>query len=78
MSSYLVYVCQAVKNPAGLERYWQKARYPENVDVLAGYAPFEVLDADQDEHVEESCWLNSLRSSERSIGSTVMHMSGGQ
>ena len=52
MSSYLVYVCQAVKNRAGLERYWQVARYPENIDVLAGYAPFEVLDADQDERVE--------------------------
>jgi hypothetical protein len=52
MSSYLVYVCQAVMNRAGLERYWQVARYPENVDVLAGYAPFEVLDADQDERVE--------------------------
>jgi uncharacterized protein (DUF1330 family) len=52
MSSYLVYVCQAVKNRAGLECYWQVARYPENVDVLAGYAPFEVLDADQDERVE--------------------------
>jgi uncharacterized protein (DUF1330 family) len=52
MSSYLVYICQAVKNRAGLERYWQVARYPENIDVLAGYAPFEVLDADQDERVE--------------------------
>ena len=52
MSSYLVYICQAVKNRAGLERYWQVARYPENIDVLAGYAPFEVLDADQDECVE--------------------------
>jgi uncharacterized protein (DUF1330 family) len=50
--SYLVYICQAVKNRAGLERYWQVVRYPENVDVLAGYAPFEVLDADQDERVE--------------------------
>ena len=54
MSSYLVYICQAVKNRAGLERYWQVAPavYPENVDVLVGYAPFEVLDADQDERVE--------------------------
>jgi uncharacterized protein (DUF1330 family) len=52
VSSYLVYLCQAVKNRAGLERYWQVARYPENIDVLAGYAPFEVLDADQDERVE--------------------------
>ena len=52
MSSYLVYICQAVKNRAGLERYWQVARYPENIDVLAGYGPFEVLDADQDERVE--------------------------
>jgi uncharacterized protein (DUF1330 family) len=43
-----------VKNRAGLERYWQVAPavYPENVDVLVGYAPFEVLDADQDERVE--------------------------
>ena len=52
MSSYLVYICQAVKNRAGLERYWHVAQYPENIDVLAGYAPFEVLDADQDERVE--------------------------
>jgi heme-degrading monooxygenase HmoA len=52
VSNYLVYICQAVKNRAGLERYWQVARYPENIDVLAGYAPFEVLDADQDERVE--------------------------
>jgi uncharacterized protein (DUF1330 family) len=51
-SSYLVYICQAVKNRAGLERYWQAARYPENIDVLAAYAPFEVLDADQEERVE--------------------------
>ena len=54
MSSYLVYICQSVKNRAGLERYWQfaPAVYPQNVDVLVGYAPFEVLDADQDERVE--------------------------
>ena len=54
MSSHLVYVCQAVKNRAGLERYWQfaGAAYPKNVNVLAGYGPCEVLDADQDEHVE--------------------------
>src|ERR1700752_5043124 len=54
MSSYLVYICQAVKNRAGLERYWQvaPALYPRNVDVLAGYGPCEVLDADQDERVE--------------------------
>jgi uncharacterized protein (DUF1330 family) len=54
MSSYLVYVCQAVKNRAGLERYWQvaPAAFPENIDVLAAYTPFEVLDADQDERVE--------------------------
>jgi uncharacterized protein (DUF1330 family) len=53
-SSYLVYICQAVKNRAGLERYWQVAPavYPENIDVLVGYGPFEVLDADQDERVE--------------------------
>jgi hypothetical protein len=41
-----------VKNRTGLERYWQVARYPENIDVLAGYGPFEVLDADQEERVE--------------------------
>src|SRR6202048_3878744 len=52
MSSYLVYICQAVKNRAGLERYWQVARYPENIDVLVAYGPSEVLDADQDERVE--------------------------
>ena len=54
MSNYLVYICQAVRDRAGLERYWQQAPavYPENVDVLVGYAPFEVLDADQDERVE--------------------------
>src|SRR6201987_4573671 len=54
MSSYLVYICQAVKDRAGLERYWQVAPavYPENIDVLVGYGPFEVLDADQDERVE--------------------------
>jgi uncharacterized protein (DUF1330 family) len=52
MSCYLVYICQAVKNRAGLERYWQVAQYPKNIAVLAGYAPFEVLDADQDERVE--------------------------
>jgi len=52
MSSYLVYVCQAVKNRAGLERYWQVARCPENIDVLVAYGPSEVLDADQDERVE--------------------------
>src|SRR5246500_5190308 len=52
MSGYLVYICQAVKNRAGLERYWQVARYPENIDVLAAYAPCEVLDADRDESVE--------------------------
>jgi hypothetical protein len=39
MASYLVYICQAVKNRAGLERYWQVAPavYPENIDVLVGY-----------------------------------------
>ena len=52
MSSYLVYICQAVNNRAGLERYWQVARYPESIDVLAAYGPSEVLDADQDERVE--------------------------
>ena len=41
-------------NRAGLERYWQvaPATYPENIGVLAAYAPFDVLDADQDERVE--------------------------
>jgi uncharacterized protein (DUF1330 family) len=54
MSSYLVYICQAVKDRAGLERYWQVAPavYPENIDALVAYGPFEVLDADQDERVE--------------------------
>jgi uncharacterized protein (DUF1330 family) len=54
MSTYLVYICQAVKNRAGLERYWQVAPpvYPRNVHVLAAYGPCEVLDADQDERVE--------------------------
>ena len=54
MSSYLVYICQAVKDRAGLERYWQvaPALYPKNIDVLVAYAPFEVLDADRDERVE--------------------------
>jgi uncharacterized protein (DUF1330 family) len=51
-SSYLVYICQTVKNRAGLERYWQVARFPEGIDVLAAYAPCEVLEADQDERVE--------------------------
>jgi hypothetical protein len=54
MSNYLVYICQAVKNRAGLERYWQvaPATYPKNIDALAAYAQCEVLDADQDERVE--------------------------
>ena len=55
MSSYLVYICQAVRDRAGLERYWRDAPavYPKNnVDVLAGYGPCEVLDADQEERVE--------------------------
>ena len=54
MSSYLVYICQAVKDRAGLERYWQEAPavYPQNIDVLVAYGPSEVLDADLDEHVE--------------------------
>jgi len=55
MSSYLVYICQAVRDRAGLERYWRDApaAYPKNnVDVLAAYGPFEVLDADQEERVE--------------------------
>ena len=54
MSNYPVYICQAVRNRAGLARYWQvaPAAYPENgVDVLAAYAPCEVLHADQDERV---------------------------
>jgi uncharacterized protein (DUF1330 family) len=54
MSSYLVYICHAVNNRAGLERYWQEApaAYPQNIDVLVAYGPSEVLDADQDERVE--------------------------
>src|ERR1700751_5722694 len=54
MPSYLVYFCQAVKNRAGLERYWQEAPavYPQNIDVLVAYGPSEVLDADLDERVE--------------------------
>jgi uncharacterized protein (DUF1330 family) len=54
MSTYLVYICQTVKNRAGLERYWRvaPATYPKDIDVLAGYGPCEVLDADQDERVE--------------------------
>jgi|GEM_PF-70417 len=55
MSSYLVYICQAVRDRAGLERYWRDApaAYPKkDVDVLAAYGPCEVLDADQEEHVE--------------------------
>jgi len=54
MSSYLVYICQAVNDRAGLERYWQEAPavYPKNIDVLVAYGPSEVLDADQDERVE--------------------------
>src|SRR5258708_23771818 len=55
MSSYLVYICQAVRDRAGLERYWRNApaAYPRNnVDVLAAYGPCEVLDADQEERVE--------------------------
>jgi uncharacterized protein (DUF1330 family) len=54
MSNYLVYICQAVRDRAGLERYWQEAPagYPENIDVLVAYGPSEVLDADRDERVE--------------------------
>ena len=54
MSSYLVYICQAVKDRAGQERYWEVAPavYPKNIDVLVAYGPSEVLDADQDERVE--------------------------
>src|SRR6201993_3627705 len=54
MPSYLVYVCQAVKNRAGLERYWQEAPavYPKNIGVLVAYGASEVLDADQNERVE--------------------------
>ena len=39
MSSYLVYICQAVNDRAGLERYWQEAPavYPKNIDVLVAY-----------------------------------------
>jgi uncharacterized protein (DUF1330 family) len=54
MSSYLVYICQAVKNRAGLERYWREAPavYPQNIDVLVAYGPSEVLDADLGQRVE--------------------------
>jgi uncharacterized protein (DUF1330 family) len=55
MTTYLVYICQAVRDRAGLERYWRDApaAYPKNnVDVLAAYGPIEVLDADQEERVE--------------------------
>src|SRR6476661_1106395 len=55
MTTYLVYICQAVRDRAGLERYWRyaPAAYPKNnVDVLAAYGPIEVLDADQEERVE--------------------------
>jgi uncharacterized protein (DUF1330 family) len=55
MTNYLVYICQAVRDRTGLERYWRDApaAYPKsNVDVLAGYGPCEVLDADQEERVE--------------------------
>jgi uncharacterized protein (DUF1330 family) len=54
MSSYLVYICQGVRDRAGLERYWETApaTYPTNVKVFAGYGPCEVLDADGDERVE--------------------------
>jgi uncharacterized protein (DUF1330 family) len=55
MPSYLVYICQTVRDRAGLERYWRDApaAYPKNnVDVLAGYGPCQVLDADQEERVE--------------------------
>ena len=54
-SSYLVYICQAVRDRAGLERYWRDAppTYPTNVKVFAAYGPCEVLDADrEDERVE--------------------------
>lgn len=54
VSTYLLYVCQAVNDRAGLERYWRNAppTYPKNIDVLAGYGRIEVLDADRDESVE--------------------------
>jgi uncharacterized protein (DUF1330 family) len=55
MTNYLVYICQAVRDRTGLERYWRDApaAYPKSdVDVLAGYGPCEVLDADQEERVE--------------------------
>jgi uncharacterized protein (DUF1330 family) len=43
-----------VRDRAGLERYWQVAppTFPQTIDVLAAYAPFEVLDADRHEGVE--------------------------
>ena len=41
-----------MKDRAGQQRYWQVVRYPENIDLFAGYATYEVLDAGQDERVE--------------------------
>ena len=78
MSNYLVYICQAVRDRAGLERYWRDAPavYPKNsVDVLAGYGPFEVLDADQEERVEGVVIAEFPPLSRRSSGLTVTHMS---
>jgi len=78
MSNYLVYICQAVRDRAGLERYWRDApaAYPKNnVDVLAGYGPCEVLDADQEERVEGVVIAEFPPFERRSNGSTAMPMS---
>ena len=76
MASYLVYICQTVNDRAGLERYWQfaPAVYPENIDVLVGYAPCEVLDADPDERVEGVIAVRALRPLRRPV-STIEHRS---
>jgi hypothetical protein len=73
----MLYICQAVKNRAGLERYWQvaPATYAANIDVLAGYAPCEVLDADKDERVEGVVIAEFPPFERRSSGSMVTHMS---
>ena len=73
MPSYLLYICQAVRNRAGLERYWQfaLATYPRNVNALAGYGPCEVLDADQGSHLS----VNASRDS-RMIDLAVADLGG--
>ena len=78
MTNYLVYICQAVRDRTGLERYWRDApaAYPKsNVDVLAGYGPCEVFDADQEERVEGVVIAEFPPLSRRSRGSMVTHTS---